>query len=183
MSAAAFAIVDGLGTDRVVRAIKDSNSRQAVGLTLRPATMDDAMQLWLWRNDPLTRRQSRTTSPIVWAEHVRWLTAALGEKGRTHRIGERDGAAVGVIGFQSLEGGSEVSIMVAPEARGTGVGRSMLNAALAQTDGLPIYASVRTDNDASRKLFASCGFKQVESAEPGFLRYVLDSEVRRRKLA
>jgi UDP-2,4-diacetamido-2,4,6-trideoxy-beta-L-altropyranose hydrolase len=183
MSAAAFPIADGLGTDRVVRAMKDSDSGQAVGLTLRPATMDDAMLLWLWRNDPLTRRQSRTTSPIPWAEHVRWLTAALGEKRRTHRIGERDGSPVGAISLQSAEGGSEVSIMVAPEERGTGVGRSMLKAALAETDGFPIYASVRADNDASRKLFEFCGFKQVESAETGFLRYVLDSEVRRRKLA
>ena len=39
-----------------------------------------------------------------------------------------------------------------------------------------IRATVRADNQASRRLFESCGFALQGSAEPGFLRYVRQVE-------
>ena len=77
----------------------------------------------------------------------------------------------------------EVSITVAPERRGTGIGRAMLQAACAQMAEADIEAAIRPDNLASRKLFESCGFTPIESAEPGFLRYTLAPDQRRRKQA
>lgn len=173
MSAAAFAITDGLGTSRVLRVLLDREA--ATGeIQVRRATMLDAEQLWLWRNDPLTRAQSRAGEPISWKDHVTWLACALDRPGAHFFIAERDENSVGTVRFHPLEdGGHEVSIAVAPELRGRGCGAELLRAVCAQMGAGAIYASVRVDNEPSRSLFESCGFSQIASAEPGFLRYLL----------
>jgi RimJ/RimL family protein N-acetyltransferase len=158
------------------------------GVELRRATADDAEMLWLWRNDPMTRAQSRNSEPIVWIDHVRWLTDALGDPGRRIFVAEQHGTPVGTIRFDRLAGedADEVSMAVAPGQRGAGIGGAMLKAACAETHAHVIRASVRADNQASRRLFESCGFAPRGSAEPGFLRYVRQIEDRagsRRKQA
>lgn len=173
MMAAAFAIADGFGARRVVHAILDKSTLGE--LVLRPATLDDGEQLWLWRNDPVTRAQSRTSVPITWAEHIRWLAAFFDRPGGKLYLAERDALPVGVVRFEPLAPrGYEISIAVAPEMRGSGCGKALLEAGCAHLPAGPIYASVRHDNAASRRLFASCGFERVKDVEPGFLRYALE---------
>jgi RimJ/RimL family protein N-acetyltransferase len=181
MSAAAFAIVDGNGTSRVTAALLGHERQRSGEVQLRPATMDDAEQLWLWRNDPVTRSQSRNTDPITWSSHLKWLRAAFADAQRQIIIATRDGTPIGNIGVHPVADGKEVSIVVAPTDRGNGNGRAMLQLACgAATE--PLFASVRTDNLASRRLFESCGFHLIDSREPGFLRYCRshDQGVRKR---
>jgi len=104
MSAAAFAITDGRGTQRVAAAILGDTGSKAGAVELRPATPDDAEVLWLWRNDPITRAQSRNTDPITWKSHVRWLSAALADAERRIMVAERDGVSVGTVGLHAIEG-------------------------------------------------------------------------------
>jgi RimJ/RimL family protein N-acetyltransferase len=184
MSAAAFAIVDGLGTDRVVEAMLGQEKSRAGEIKLRPAKTADAKSLWLWRNDPDTRKHSRSTEPIAWQDHLRWLSFTDSDPNRRILIAECGADAVGTVRFDpAAGGGEEISITVAPERRGTGIGAAMLKAACTQAQTQRIYASVREGNEASRRLFESCGFKPVESAEPGFLRYALFVQQHRRKQA
>jgi RimJ/RimL family protein N-acetyltransferase len=183
MSAASFAITDGLGTERVVATML--GARQHLGkIELRSASMDDAELLWLWRNDPVTRAQSRNTEPVSWADHVRWLSFTLADPTRHLFIAESGGTPIGMIRFDPAEGGTdEVSINVAPDRRWHGLGAAILKIGCAQIHSQRIVASVSESNHPSRRLFESCGFKPAESAEPGFLRYALDVPQRRRKLA
>ena len=184
MSAAAFAIVDGLGTQRVLAAMLGSPKQGSTEVTLRPATIEDAEALWLWRNDPIARAQSRNSEPITWSDHTNWLTAALADPSRRTLIAETEGVRVGTIRFDSTgHGACEVSLAVAPDRRGCGIGRAMLRAACAQMGSADIDAAVRADNVPSRKLFESCGFRPIGGAEPGFLRYRLAREQSRRKQA
>ena len=87
-------VVDGLGAWRVVRtweqalgvpSLPSSQASQigAAALVARPATLQDARQLWQWRNDPVTRAGSRSSAEVAWEDHLRWLTASLT---RTDRI-------------------------------------------------------------------------------------------------
>ncbi len=182
MNAAAFPIVDGRGAERVASAIFGDDAQRSNIVELRPAAEADMELLWLWRNDPHTRAQSRNTDSISWKSHVRWVTRALVDPSRKILIGERDGTPLGNVGFHQVNGETEVSIVVAPAERGNGVGRSMLSAACAEMPG-NVYAAVRIGNEASRHLFESCGFTPVESTEPGFVRYGRRGEQRRRKQA
>jgi UDP-2,4-diacetamido-2,4,6-trideoxy-beta-L-altropyranose hydrolase len=184
MSTVAFAITDGRGADRVASAVLGKSTELAAPVELRPATMDDAETLWLWRNDPLTRAQSRNTEPIAWTSHVRWLSLAFADAGQRILIAESDGIPVGTIGFHSTGGaGSEVSITVSAGERGRGLGRAILSAACAQSPTQDVYASVRIENESSRRLFESSGFARVESTESGFVRYFRKAEHPRRKQA
>ena len=83
-------------------------------LTIRPAKFGDARQLFEWRNDQLTREMSKTANPVLWDEHVEWLTRQLVREEPGLFIAESDGAPVGTIRID----GDEVSYTVAPEHRG-----------------------------------------------------------------
>ena len=178
MSAAAFAMIDGLGTSRVVGAMLNRPGTTGTGVELRRATVEDAEMLWLWRNDPITRAQSRNSEPVVWTEHASWLTSALDNPDRRIFVAEHNGTPVGTIRFDRLadQDADEVSIAVAPGQRRTGIGGAMLKAACTETHARAIRASVRADNQASRRLFESCGFALQGRAEPGFLCYVRQVE-------
>jgi hypothetical protein len=119
MSAAAFAITDGGGARRSVTALLGENDETANVFALRPANADDAELLWLWRNDPTTRTQSRNTDPIAWRDHSRWFAETLAIPSTRLMIADRNGTPAGMIRFDRLDDGEgvQVNISVAPDLR------------------------------------------------------------------
>jgi RimJ/RimL family protein N-acetyltransferase len=131
-------------------------------LTVRPGRPDDWEAVWRWRRDPVTRAMSRRTHELA-PEVVRAeLEAALAGAGKRLVIAEREGTPCGVIRFDRQEDGRwEVSLNLAPEARGRGLARPALEGAigLAFPDGAPpLAAEIRPENDVSRRLFEALGF-------------------------
>jgi len=144
-------------------------------ITLRPATPGDSEALLAWRNDPDTRRMSRSTAPVSPAEHGAWYAAALADPGRLLWVGESAGRSAGVVGFRLQQAARwEVSITVAPTSRGVGVGARLLAAGMArlaaERPGSVVTAAVRAENPASRRLFEASGFRLVGEAD-GFRHY------------
>jgi RimJ/RimL family protein N-acetyltransferase len=130
---------------------------------LRRATNADADLLLAWSNDPTTRAASFHPEPIERTGHVRWLADRLASPSTGFWIGQADGRPIGqvrvdLVGHET----GEISISTAPEARGAGLGRALLAAAIAEArDALPIstlLARVRLDNPVSLALFAGAGF-------------------------
>ena len=138
------------------------------GLRLRPAEPGDWADLLVWRNDPHTRAMSRTSEAIEEAAHRRWFEQALADPARVLLIAELDGESVGVV---RLDHGSdtEISINLSPAHRGRGLGRRMLEAALATTPER-LTAWIKDENRASRRLFEQCGFELREVSD-GMRRY------------
>ena len=137
-------------------------------MILRPATADDAMDVWRWRNDPLTRAMSRTQDEIDPASHVAWFERALHDEDRTLLIGEADGEKVGMVRIDRAEE-TEVSINVNPAHRSRGYGYALLSQALALASG-DVVAEIREDNLASQRLFERVGF-ELQTSRDGFRRY------------
>lgn len=186
MSAAAFAVTDGLGASRAIRAIMaEEATAPRAAITLRQAASEDSEMLWLWRNDPVTRRASRTTEAISWTVHERWLASVTSSPDRHLLIAEADGLLIGTVKFdrrQTEPGTYEISINVRPDSRGSGVGRAVLSTACAEfaaTQGAGrIVAGVHERNEASRRLFEGCGFSLAAPADAqGFVSYVLDTNL------
>jgi UDP-2,4-diacetamido-2,4,6-trideoxy-beta-L-altropyranose hydrolase len=146
-------IVDGRGTRRVANAIDP--------ITLRPARWDDADLLLGWANDPITRQYSLSTEPIPKEVHLAWLRSRLRDPNCDLLIGEGGRGPVGQLRLDVRQDVGLISIGVAPEARG-GTGRSLLEAGLRRWrrkyPGLLLRAVVRSENEASRRLFEGCGF-------------------------
>ncbi len=133
-------------------------------LTLRRADAHDSQILWQWRNDDTSRAASLNTAHVAWDDHERWFAAATNDPARAVLIAlDAGGDRVGMVRFDlGPPGFATVSINVAPECRGHGVGRSLLHAALewmrehdAQTR---VIAVVRSGNAASMRIFESEGF-------------------------
>ncbi len=136
-------------------------------VVLRPAEPGDEALLLAWANDPATRAASRVHDPITAADHHRWLERRLAtpEDARIW-IGERDGIPIGVVRFDRRARDSvEVSITVAPEARGRGLARPLLEAGVsAARDAfgpVTILADILPGNEASVRLFTAAGFTPV----------------------
>lgn len=136
-------------------------------MKLRPATMEDAKLLLAWRNDPETRKASINTEEVTWDGHIAWLKRTLNDQpdppNRYLFVAEEEGTPVGTVRLDRLaedQGGFELSWTVAPEARGRGVGRQMVETATK----LPILLSerfiarIKPDNLASLKIVAAVGF-------------------------
>lgn len=133
-------------------------------LTLRRADAHDSQALWSWRNDEATRAASLNDAPIPWDRHEQWFLATLSDPARAILIALDDGGdRVGMVRFDvDSPATAIVSINVAPERRGDGVGRSLLHSALEwmteQGHATTVIAVVRSDNSASLRIFEREGF-------------------------
>lgn len=183
MSAAAMAIVDGVGADRVAEhmVLGRPALTTAGALTIRRASTDDRLTVWLWRNDPDTRAVSAVTRPLPWAEHIRWWDSTCQSDMRRIYIAEIHGEPRAMVRFD-LRGDQaqpvwRVSIMVRPGARAQGFGRISLARSCArlreETGAAAFEALVAPTNPASQRLFSRLGFLPGRAVESGFVTWTL----------
>jgi spore coat polysaccharide biosynthesis predicted glycosyltransferase SpsG/RimJ/RimL family protein N-acetyltransferase len=144
--------VDGRGADRILDAL-------GFDPTVRPATSADAELLLAWRNDSQTRAWSRTTTTVAPGDHQAWLQRVLADPGRRLLIAEHGGRPVGTVRFDRDGDAWEVSVTVAPEARGRGLALPVLLAAERDLGRATIRANVHRDNAASTALFRRAGYR------------------------
>jgi RimJ/RimL family protein N-acetyltransferase len=142
-------------------------------LTLRPATAADAPLLREWRNEPATRAASRNTGEVGEAEHVAWLESAMADPDWRLFVAERDERPVGQVRFYRSGDTWEISVSLAPELRGGGLGAAVIDAGVERlrADGAEgtVEAWVRTGNQPSLRAFENGGFvERPERASPEF---------------
>lgn len=147
----------------------------APNVTLRPITVEDSADLLAWRNDPLTRDNSRNADAVTQQEHVAWLSRVTADPNRRVWIGVEGGVPVGTTSALRDDGGTvEISVTVAPAARGHGLAAVLIRLAVAWAREIwpdaRIRAEIKPDNRASRKAFESCGFVET-GAHDGLLDY------------
>jgi RimJ/RimL family protein N-acetyltransferase len=137
-----------------------------VPLAIRPAEAADARLLFEWVNDPVTRAQSFSSGWIDWTTHSAWVSRVLADPARLLFIILAPGdEPVGQARFEPGRGGETViSISLAPAWRGRGLGALAIRLATDRARrelGLErVHAYIRTGNIASRRAFASAGYKE-----------------------
>ena len=166
------AIVDGAGAFRVAEALLAGAAPRTV-LRYRPATEADGRRLRAWRNDPEVRAVSGTKHVIAAGEHRAWLTRVLADPDRELLIAERRSEPVGAVRFERAGDAAEISIGVAPGARGNRLGTQMLREStrlqLAARPSLRrVDARVRADNARSLSAFERAGYTR-RTAHDGWL--------------
>ena len=157
LSTAARRIVDGLGAQRVLAALRGEE------LFLRPAAMEDAELLWNWANEPTIRAASFHPQPIPWETHLAWMQRKLGDERVMLLMAEAGEGPVGVVRFErEADGSAVISVALAAAARGRGLGAKLVAAGtrrfVATTDGRVIHAYIKPDNAASVSAFERAGF-------------------------
>ncbi|MBW0105703.1 GNAT family N-acetyltransferase [Pseudonocardia sp. KRD-291] len=171
-AARARTVVDGRGAERIVEAVAAAVGARGRGntVTARPATEADAGLLLAWRNDPETRRWSRTSEEVRPEEHRAWLRRSLDRTDRLLLVVADDTGPVGTVRWDREDDDWEVSITVAPDRRGSGLAGPLLTAgehALRERTGpgTPVIAVVHADNVASARLFARAGYRPAGPAD------------------
>lgn len=139
-------------------------------LALRAADLDDEQRLLAWRNDPQTRAASFDEGEVSAEEHGRWLRRKLGDESCTILVGEVGGEVVGVVRFDRDDATiAEVSVIVAPAARGRGMGVLLLRSAVREAQrqlGIESFrARVKEGNRRSLGAFAAAGFTTYADAD------------------
>jgi UDP-2,4-diacetamido-2,4,6-trideoxy-beta-L-altropyranose hydrolase len=162
MSRAGMQAVDGRGVWRVVRSLGCSD------IEIRAASVDDARNLFEWRNDPAVRRVSRAADLIDWETHRTWFAGVLGALNRPLLIGQRMGSPVGVVRFDVQGAEAEISIYLVPGAHPPGQGQDLLQSAerwLAANRPTVsvIRAQVMAGNERSERMFLAAGYR-IESS-------------------
>jgi UDP-2,4-diacetamido-2,4,6-trideoxy-beta-L-altropyranose hydrolase len=175
----ASCLVDGKGAARVAAQLMATSPTVGREVHVRRALEADSRMLWSWRNDPKTRAVSRTPDEVPWADHSAWFDSVTRDPGRWALICEGDAGPIGTVRFDpmfAVEMGYLVSINLAPERRGRGLGRSCLAAACSYIwESIPdavLYADIVGGNVVSERIFAACGFVRTgRSDDAGFPRY------------
>jgi RimJ/RimL family protein N-acetyltransferase len=119
--------------------------------------MADADRLLEWRNDPDTRANSHRSEVVTRSDHLAWLARSLEDDRRRLWIAEVRGIAVGTMRADRDETEWVLSWTVAPEHRGQGTGRRMLQAVTTILNG-PMRAEIKRDNAASIRIATAVGF-------------------------
>lgn len=142
-------------------------------MIMRKATSNDALDVWFWRNDPVTRAMSRVQEEVPRESHLSWFSGAVEDPLRTILIGEVNGEKVGMVRFD-YETATEISININPKFRSSGHGYALLTEALKSVPG-EVWAEIKDENLASQRLFERAGFQFHDTSE-GLRRYLRPSD-------
>lgn len=147
----------------------------APSLRLRAVGRTDVARLLEWRNDPDTRRWSRSSDPIAADEHDAWFERVLDDRSTRLWVAESEGEPVAQVrvGPRS-DGAAEVHVTVAPGARGRGVGAAAIMQAAGRALAEPglelLLAHVKPEHSASLRAFARAGFIAGGQDDAGLIR-------------
>ena len=134
-------------------------------ITLRRVEESDKESLWQWRNDPLTREMSIDRHEVSWADHCAWFDRVQGDPNRHLLIGELEHNLIGTVRLDGVAETAEISITVAPAARGKGLGLALLDAATQYAKTLQLVALtavIRPSNKASQIIFERAGYQSYQ---------------------
>ena len=163
MALTAAAITDGRGARRVALALRPERTRAGRQIALRRLTAADADLTHRWQQYPATRRHARNPAAPSREEHLAWLARKLGDPGCVLDMVLHDGAPAGVVRLDRVERGGretacEVSIYIAPDMHGRGVGAAALGALRRLVPNMVLVAHVLPENTVSQTLFTKAGY-------------------------
>lgn len=176
MSAAAAALVDGLGAARVrAHCLPPLLAKDGRRVALRPAASSDAAAMLVWQSAPGARAYARNRAAPEPGEHERWLRAKLADRGCILNVIVHGNEPVGVLRFDRLQGdeGYEVSIVIAADRQGQEIGRRALELGQRLLPRERIVAAVHPENRASVRLFERAGYRREGSDQDGYGVFVL----------
>lgn len=164
MSDGAGELCDGHGTRRfAIAAVAPFKGYDMPDVMLRRAEVGDAETMYAWQSDPETRRFARNPDVPSWEGHVAWLNGKLDDEDCVFAIVEQDAKPAGLIRLDREGGDAEVSIVIAQDRRGQGLGKAALALARRLLPRDRLTAFVKPENLASKRLFEQAGYVPAQN--------------------
>lgn len=165
--------IDGQAAERVADRIEDLRWTQQQSV-LRLAHFGDARQLYDWAIDPAVAKSRLRPAEITWQGHRRWLAATLSDADSRLFLAEDSHGPCGTVRLTRRGHVATVSITVAPQRRGQGMGPRLLAAlqdfASCRRFAPRLRALIRHHNTASLACFEKAGYQPLDDVEPGICR-------------
>lgn len=162
LAKSAGSICDGRGAFRVALALSPEKAADGVPVKLRPASMDDAMMVLSWQQEPAIRRYARNPAVPSKEEHMAWMESRLSDPNSIFSIVLHGEIPVGVLRLDRLAGRNptayEVSIYIDPSAHRNRLGKAALALARRLVPEVILEAYVHSDNAPSHALFVGAGY-------------------------
>lgn len=135
--------------------------------SLRPVTAADAGLLFEWTNEAETRKNSFSSEPVLWDNHVRWLDKKIADNGCLFFIMLLGEEPVGTVrlDIDAKKQTGLISYSIDKRFRGQGLGSRMLVLAeeKAKAAGLRyLVGEIKPENRASEKCFLKNGYEEAE---------------------
>lgn len=126
--------------------------------------------MFKWRNDPETIATSVSRKQISAADHQDWMLERTFNPAHSVFIFESNGVPVGSYTLIVRDTKKvEISYMVAPEHRGFGQGKAMIEAAIASIRGKwTVVSRTRKENEASQRVLEHAGMVLVSENDDYF---------------
>lgn len=140
----------------------------------RLASELDSEDIFLWRNDPMTRDSFFNSSKISWEEHIDWFKQKLISPSSKIIILEHDKNKIGVVRYDKEDSFYLVSINTNPAHRGKGLSSEMLiyseNLIDKGIEPVNLKANILKENLISKRTFIKAGYEFLRE-EDTFLCY------------
>jgi len=163
MSTAAANVCDGLGAARVAVELERPEARDGRPIRICPMLEEHVDQLYQWQQAPDVRQYFRNSSMPGYHEHVAWFIQKLNDPKSQLYLVLCGGVPAGVLRFDYVAGSDsfEVSIIVAPDFQGSGIGTIVLKMARALLPDFRLSAEIDPDNLPSVAAFLAAGFSRT----------------------
>ena len=132
-------------------------------MKIRNLKVEDLDDIFVWRNDPVTRKNSINKNQLSYDEHKAWFRKVLRDKNGKYFIGIKNKEKVGLVSYiKEKKKYRNVSININPKFRGKGYGATLL--ILSQksreiiSEGSILIAKIKKSNIASFKSFQKAGY-------------------------
>jgi len=130
---------------------------------LRRATLDDAGQLWEWRNEADTRAASFNQEPITYEDHLCWFGERLKDpQVRIFVVVDADHRDIGYARLHLAGDTAEIDVSLDKSRRGKGLGseviRGVADYAVRYLKVRRVVARIRPENTRSIAAFKSAAF-------------------------
>ena len=158
MSQKTAQIVDGLGAKRAMRGLYASL------FSFRDATMQDAKDIYQWRNHDTVRTVSaKTHETFTFDSHVTWLSAVIADDNKALFIASFRNKPIGVVRFDISGDRARISIYKVPKECNDKVPSGFVSAAsrwfLCHNPAIAIIeAEIVDHNPASQRAFKNAGY-------------------------
>ena len=130
-------------------------------IRLQPTKFNDSEALFKWQQDPSTRKLFRNPKIPIRKEHDKWFALKQEDPNCIMLSILKNKKISGIIRLDKTNKNNEyeVSIVIAPEMQGQGIGKEALTICNDLFKNHNHIAEIHPDNNASKTIFLNSGFK------------------------
>ena len=146
-------------------------------MIVRNANINDLVDIYKWRNDPLSRSMFVNNKLLSIDDHKTWFKNTLKDPNKKIYVGIDNGKKIGVtrFDFDKRKFFTEVSINLNPLMRGKNLSLKLLSKSISlyqKNSNTKLKATIKNKNLSSLKIFKKLGFKKINE-DKKFLYFIL----------